>query len=79
MKDFLGNELKVGDKVIFIEKRGRASQLNFGEVAEIKSGIAYMKIKYSDTGEVDIFPWGSRGQSIYKLASSEISDNTKKT
>lgn len=77
MKDFLGNELKVGDKVIFIEKCGRASQLNFGEVTEIKSGIAYMKVKYSD-GEIDIHPWGSRGQSIYKLASSEISDNTKK-
>lgn len=79
MKDFLGNEINIGDKVVFIEKRNGGAKLTLGIVTEIDSGIAYMKIKYSDGSEF-VLPWGSRSKSIYKVSSGiSISDNTKKT
>lgn len=48
MKDFLGNEINIGDKVIFIEKRNGGAKLTLGTVSKIDSGIAYMKIKYPE-------------------------------
>jgi hypothetical protein len=76
MKDFLGNELTIGDNVVFIEKRNGGAKLTLGIVTKIDSGIAYIKIKYSDGSESE-WPWGSRSKSIYKISSGiSISDNS---
>lgn len=43
MKDFLGNELYVGDGVIFIYGGGSGHRLMKGEIEEIRGGLAYIK------------------------------------
>lgn len=70
MKDFLGNEINIGDKVVFIEKCNGGAKLTLGTVIEIDSGIAYMKIKYPDGSELD-WPWGSRSKSIFKIGDAQ--------
>lgn len=50
MKDYLGNELKVGDEVIFIYNNlnGGGHRLMDGEIEKIEKGVAYIKgMKYS--------------------------------
>jgi len=71
MKDFLGNEINIGDKVIFIEKGNGGAKLTLGTVYKIDSGIAYMKIKCPNGSELD-WPWGSRSKSIFKVGNSQI-------
>lgn len=44
MKDFLGNEINVGDKVVYISKVGCGSaNLQVGRVYKIERGIAYIE------------------------------------
>ena len=70
MKDFLGNEINIGDKVIFIEKCNGGAKLTLGIVSKIVSGIAYMKIKYLDGSEHETV-WGSRSKSIFKVGNAQ--------
>lgn len=67
MKDFLGNELNVGDKVIWILKGGCGSvNLSIGSIYQIKRGIAYIE-------DLDGYKWnhGVSSVSIMKLNSNE--------
>lgn len=44
MKDFLGNEINVGDEVVYISKVGYGSaNLQVGRVYKIERGIAYIE------------------------------------
>ena len=67
MKDFKGNELKVGDEVIFVLKmtNGKgAIQLNEGTIARFHAGNAYIQLKGTD----DVWnQWGCKGKCIIKL------------
>ena len=71
MKDFLGNDLNIGDRVIFIQKWGNYGCLSQGVVAEIKSGVAYMKVKDCD-GHEYVHYHGSRSKSIFKVGGNII-------
>ena len=50
MKDFLGNELQIGDEVVYIQKGGcgsRSISLQIGRIYEFKRGYAYV-VRISD-------------------------------
>ena len=68
MKDFLGNEINVGDKVVYISKSGCGSaNLQVGRIYKIEKGIAYIE-------ELDkSWQWskGVRSVSIMKINSNE--------
>lgn len=68
MKDFLGNEIIVGDEVVYISKGGSGSvNLEVGRIYKIEKGIAYIE-------ELDkSWRWkkGVKSVSIVKINSNE--------
>ena len=75
MKDFLGNELNVGDEVVYIEKVNGGARLALGKICEFKSGSAYMKKRLPDGSYVDwLWCYGCKGSSIMKLNLQSIDE-----
>lgn len=70
MTDFLGNELQIGNSVIFIDRPSTgAAELSKGIVAKIERGIVHIQREYSD-GSLDEFDWAygrCRGWNVVKL------------
>lgn len=74
MKDFLGNELNVGDEVVYIERVNGGARLALGKICEFKSGSAYMKKKLPD-GSYGRFWWiCCKESSIMKLNIQSIDE-----
>lgn len=66
MKDFLGNELKIGDRIVFIMKIGDSVRLNTGTVGEIRGNLMIPKCLLH--GEPEHLFWkGVRAKSVMKL------------
>ena len=63
MKDFLGNELQIGDDVVFILRSNTFANLKVGKIREIKRGYAYVDCKWNHEDEHWI-KWGKGLSSI---------------
>lgn len=60
MKDFLGNELNVGDEVIYISKHGSSAvELAIGVVARLTNTLAIIEDQYGTRS--------CTSQNIYKI------------
>lgn len=69
MKDFLGNELQIGDEVVYIQKGGCGSiNLQIGRIYEFKRGYAYV-VRISDNLK---WSYGLSSVSIMKIGAQII-------
>ena len=73
MKDFLGNDLQIGDEVVFIDKINGGANLQLGKIYNFTNGSAHIQIKLSDGTYKDIM-WGvyKKGKSIMKIGAQII-------
>ena len=64
MKDCLGNEINVGDKVVYVHKFSRSgTELKIGTIFKIKKLFGVDTVKFSD----DCWESGVQSKNIMKL------------
>lgn len=73
MKDFLGNELQIGDEIVFIDKMNGGAELKLGKIYNFTNGSAHIQRKLSDRTYEDIM-WGvyKKGKSIMKIGAQIV-------
>jgi hypothetical protein len=74
MKDFRGQELEIGDLVVFIFRSQTFANLAIGKVREFKRNCAYVDWKYEEDGDWEKYWKGLTSVSIMKLDGIQINE-----